>query len=137
MQTKDNYTVISKETPLISNLNIIENISLIKESHEFMSAKKADEISMRYLEKISLDSIALKRPIQCSDMELLQIMLLRAFMCKNPNIAIVNPHYLINNLKDIKVIIEMVELLNEKKLLILDILPHEINYKGCKCHTIK
>jgi ABC-type transporter Mla maintaining outer membrane lipid asymmetry ATPase subunit MlaF len=48
MQTKDNYTVISKETPLISNLNIIENISLIKESHEFMSAKKADEISMRY-----------------------------------------------------------------------------------------
>jgi len=115
----------------------MENISLIKETHEFTNREKADNITMQYLQKINLADIALKRPIQCNDIEILQVMLLRAYMCKNPNIAIINPHHLINNLKDIKVIIDIVKLLNEKNLLILDTISNEVSYEGCSCYTIK
>jgi len=137
MQTKDNYTIISKETPLISNLNIIENISLIKEVHEFMPTKKANKITQEYLQKLNLPNISLYRPIQCSNLETLQVMLIRASMCKNKNIVIINPHHLINNLKDIKVIIDNMKAIKDKDLLILDTISNEMYYKGCSCRIVK
>jgi len=137
IQNKDNYTIISKETPLISNLDITENISIIKEVHEFMPAKKANKITAKYLQKLNLSNISLYRPIRCSDLEILQVMLIRASMCKNQNIVIINPHYLINNLKDIKVIIENMKMMKDKDLLILDTISNEVYYKGCSCHIVK
>jgi len=137
IQTHENYVIVSKETPLISNLNIIENISLIKEVHEFMPTKKASEIAMSYLEKLNLSKIALYRPVMCNDLEILQVMFLRAVMFKNKNIAIINPHYLINNLKDIKVIIDAMKMVEGKDLLILDLLSNEIYYEGCSCRIVR
>jgi len=138
IQEQEDYTIISKETPLISNLNILENISLIKEVHEFMPTTAAENIAKQHLKKAALLDIAYKRPINCTNSELLSVMLLRAMMCKSHTIIISNPIDLLNNLKDIKDIIrDIKDMPDEKNIIILDLLSNEIHYEGCSCHTIR
>lgn len=103
-----------------------------------MPLNKAQKLAKEYLEKINLLNIAYKRPDRCTDIEQLCTMIIRATMCKNTKIMINNPMYLLHNLKDIKDIIKEVEtILNDKDIVILDLLSNEIHYKGCQCHTIK
>ncbi len=54
IDTREEYSLISRDTPLISNLNMIENIALIKEVHERLSIEKAENIAKEYLEKIGI-----------------------------------------------------------------------------------
>ena len=138
LQEEENYALISEKTPLISNLDIIENISLIKEVHEFISINKAQNISNEYLEKIHLSNIANKRPTACSDTEKLYAMIIRATMCQNKKIIISNLVHLLDNLKDIQDIIKNVEnIVTDKNVTILDIFSNEIHYEGCLCRIIK
>ncbi len=103
-----------------------------------MPTNMAEQITKTYLEKINLSSITYKRPIKCTNIEVLYSMLLRAIMCKNDTIIISNPIHLLNNLKDIKdIIIDIKSVIDDKKIMILDILSNEVHYEGCPCHTIK
>jgi hypothetical protein len=98
----------------------------------------AQNIANEYLEKINLSNIAYKRPIKCTNIEVLSSMLLRAIMCKNKTIILSNPIHLLNNLKDIKDIIRDIKaVIGDKNIMLLDILSNEIHYEGCPCHIIK
>lgn len=134
----DNYSLISNETPLISNLDIIENIALIKEVHEKMSVKKAEGLAKVYLEDISLESIARKRPSSCSDLEKFYVKVIRACMSKDERIVILTPFSLIKDTMDIKkVVADMKKLDIKKTILVLDIKNNEILYKGLAWNIVK
>ncbi len=103
-----------------------------------MAVNKAQNLANKYLEKVNLLNITSKRPNRCTDIEKLYTMIIRATMCKNKKIIIANPVHLLNNLKDIKDIIKgMKSIINNKDVVILDILSNEIHYEGCLCHIIK
>lgn len=102
-----------------------------------MPTKTAQKLATKYLEKIELADFALKRPIECTATQKFHIMLIRALMSRDKLIIIATPIYLINTLKDIKVIINSMKILNEKSILILDTLSNEIHYEGCSCNIIK
>ena len=117
---------------------MLENIALIKEIHEHMATLKAQEIARELLKKISYEHIALSRVSACSPTEIFYIQFIRALMMKEDDILIVTPYSLIDNLRNINVIIENINILTDKKnILIVDILNNEIHYKGTTCNIVK
>jgi len=131
------YSLISAKTPLISNLNMIENIALIKEVHESLATKLAQKEASEYLEKIDI-SIGLNRLNQCTSFEIFCVYLIRALMTKETNVIIVTPFHLIDNLKKINEILMVIEKLEiNKNIFILDTLSNETHYKGCLCNIVK
>jgi len=132
------YSLVSKNTPLISNLDMLENIALIKEVHEHMPTQKAQEEAKTFLEKIGLENIGLNRLNQCNSYEVFCVALIRALMTKEMNVIIVSPFHLIDNLRDIETVISTIRKLEIKKnILILDTLSNEIHYKGSSCNIVK
>ncbi|MBL0708699.1 MAG: hypothetical protein JJW00_06605 [Sulfurimonas sp.] len=132
------YALVSKDTPLISNLNILENIALIKEVHQFLKTSKAQEEALSYLKKINLQDISKNRPTQCTSLEIFYISFIRALMTKDMNVIILTPFYLIDNLRDIETILSTIKKLYiMKNILILDTFSNEVHYKGCSCNMIR
>ena len=135
---QDNYALVSKDVPLISNLNIIENIALIHEVHQNMPAQKAESNILELLQKISLENIANQRIPTCNDFELFCAMLIRAVQTQRKTIFIVTPFSLISSLMTVNEIISIIEKLDLKKdIIILDLQNNKSNYEGVLCHIVK
>ncbi|WP_373036816.1 hypothetical protein [Sulfurimonas sp.] len=117
---------------------MLENIALIKEVHEHMPTKKAQEEAKEQLKKIELESISLNRLNQCDTYEVFCVSLIRALMTKEMNVIIVSPFHLIDNLRDIETVVATIQKLEVKKnILILDTVSNEIHYKGSSCNIVK
>ncbi|MDA3909557.1 MAG: hypothetical protein PF437_10780 [Sulfurimonas sp.] len=117
---------------------MLENIALIKEVHEHMPTKKAQEEAKESLKKIELENIGLNRLNQCNSYEVFCVCFIRALMTKESDVIIVTPFHLIDNLRNIKTIISIVEKLQVKKnILILDTISNEIHYKDSSCNIVK
>lgn len=117
---------------------MLENIALIKEVHEHMPTKKAQEEAKEQLKKIELESIGLYRLNQCDTYEVFCVSLIRALMTKEMNVIIVSPFHLIDNLRDIETVVATIQKLEVKKnILILDTVSNEIHYKGSSCNIVK
>ena len=86
LQKEQGYSLVSSDLPLIYNLNIVENISLIKEVHEFMPREEAQNQASDLLSKIDLKHIALYRANECSVIEIFYVMFMRALMTSDKNI---------------------------------------------------
>jgi len=132
------YALISEETPLISNLNILENIALIKEIHEHMPTRKAQTLAQEYLNKIGHEKIGQLRINSCNNAEIFDVMLVRAMMSKEDTVVIL-PLSSMDNLKEMQEMLKHIkELSEEKKIVILDIIENEVYYKGCgSCNIVK
>ena len=132
------YALISKDTPLISNLNMLENIALIKEVHELLSRDEAEKIADTYLAKIGLSNIGLKRLNQCSPSEVFYVMFIRALMSKEKSIIILTPLALMSNLSNMQTVIDTLHLLEtEKEIFIFDTLTNKSHYEGNPCLIVK
>lgn len=131
---------ISHDTPLISNLDIKENIALIKEVHEKKDRLEAEDEAVLMLEKLNLKHIANLRKSSCSDFEILCGMVVRAFMCKENRIVIKMPFGIDNSLNDIDKLFEKIYKLNgiiEKKVIIFDLDSNRYRYERAKCNILK
>jgi len=66
-------------------------------------------------------------------------MLIRAMMTNKHTVIICSPLSLIENLRDVEIILQNIILLNleKKKIVILDTLTNENRYKGCSCRIIR
>jgi len=134
----DDFILISTETPLISNLNMNENIALIKEVHKHLQIKEAEDIATKYLNKINLSKIGLLRLSQCKPIEIFYVMYIRALMMPEKNLVIVSPFNIIRNVKNMQDVIENLAILNDdKNILIIDTITNESRYKGVRCNMIK
>lgn len=125
------YCIVSIDTPLIANLNMVENIALIHEVHNHTPTKKAQEEANSFLNKINKLDISSKRTHQCNEVEVFYIMIIRAMMMKEENIVIRHPLAILKNIEFLAIAMKNLALLNEEKNII--ILENDINrfhYEG-------
>jgi len=117
---------------------MLENIALIKEVHESMPTKLAQQQANEYLEKIQLQDIGLNRLNQCNTLEVFYVCLIRALMTKETDVIIVTPFHLIDNLREIEILIASIKKLKtQKNIIFLDTLSNETHYEGCSCNILK
>ncbi|MGE4510171.1 MAG: hypothetical protein AB7D43_03610 [Sulfurimonadaceae bacterium] len=124
---------------MISNLNMLENIALIKEVHELLPTQEAQAHAIESLRLIDLEHIGPSRLNQCTSLEVFYVMVIRAMMAKEEVIFIVTPFFLIKKLARIEPVLEKLVLLNkeQKNIIILDNLTNQSHYKGDLCNIIK
>lgn len=135
---QEDYSIVASDFPLIYNLNILENIALIKEVHEYMPTSKAQELALEYLKKIDLAHIAYYRVEKCTSIEIFYVMFIRAIMTKEKDIIVKNPHLMMESFHDFDGALETLQLLNSQKhILIVDIKDNEMYYEGSQCNIIK
>jgi len=138
IETIEDHILISDATPLISNLNMKENIALIREVHHKTPRLEAESEAQKALEKISLGRIGSKRQNECSKLEIFYVMLVRALFSDPKTVVIKRPFSLVDSLLVIDRIIDNTALLNrEKAIIILDTKTNYSRYKDCKCNITK
>ncbi len=137
MANQSEYTLISIDTPLISNLNMYENIAIIKEFHEHLSINEAEEEASIFLSKIGADNIGKKRVPECDSLEIFYVMFIRSLMTKDMNVIIVSPFSIADNIDDMKAVIHNLSALNNgKSILILDLSSNKLHYEESLCNMI-
>jgi ABC-type sugar transport system ATPase subunit len=95
-------------TPLLSNLDIIENIALIKEVHEGFSRDKALAVAQEALNAVGAGHIAHFRSVKCSVKELFIAQLIRATMVQYAKIVIIRPFVMLKDTEEIQTIVDVV-----------------------------
>ena len=135
MNTQEHSVIVSHHTPLISNLDMCENIALIKEFHENLSVRDAEDLALEMLQVLELEHIARYRAHKCSHEERLLVMMMRAMMCQEKSIIIKLPSEILGNLLTIQKTVERVtEISKSKNIVILDLVTNKIYYEGSACH---
>ncbi len=135
---KHEHVLLDKTTPLLSNLDMKENIALIQETHHKKSRIEAENEARAYLEKINLAHIADFRSNRCSKEELFYVMIIRALMCDIETIFIRSPLQLLETFGTLCEIINNIERLNNNKsIIILDTHTNFAHYKECGCTITK
>jgi len=133
------HAFVSKETPLLSNLSIRENISLILQIHTNLSREASLKKSFEALEKLNLGYAAEFRYNQCNSKELFKVQLVRASMIKEAQLLIDQPFSLVREELSLDFIFEALRCLDLpiSKVLILDLSHQENYYQEQQCHIIK
>ena len=138
MKKTEDFVPIWKNTPLLSNLDMKENIALIQEVHHKKPRLQAEAEAVEMLQKIGLDHVADLRTNRCTKEELFYVMVVRALMCDKERIFIKSPLQLLENLSNICKIIKNIELLNNNKgIMILDTQTNHWHYEECGCNIVK
>ncbi|WP_373071559.1 hypothetical protein [Sulfurimonas sp.] len=138
IKSSSDYAVISKDFPLISNLNMTENISLIKEVQEFMSVEDAQKLAREYLKLISYEDLGNKRVNNCTEVEIFYVKFIRALFSDAQNIYISTPFVILQSVVNMDEIINnLLKYNSEKNIMILDLNSNEHRYKGSTCNTIR
>lgn len=115
VETLQNSVVIAKEFPLISNLNMIENIAIIEEFHSKLTTNDAHKNVLDLLKKINYTHIAYKNIQDCDSMEIFCAMLLRAIFSEGDIVVICYIYSLVEDLETLQEIIDMFEKLEMQK----------------------
>lgn len=103
-----------------------------------MSTQKAQALAEEALERISLSEIGLKRSNKCTTLDVFYVMVIRACMTNESRIIIKTPYSLIENLKNINMVLDRIShLKTRKKILLLDTLDNKNFYKGTICNIIE
>ncbi|MFC1839919.1 hypothetical protein ACFL1N_10080 [Thermodesulfobacteriota bacterium] len=91
---------MSLDAPLISNLNVRNNITLIPQYHRNMPLKQAETIVDDLLSRFGMVSIADRRIIKLSPEELFCVMLLRAAMVEDAVLVLDRPFSILTNIME-------------------------------------
>lgn len=91
---------MSLDVPLISNLNVWENIALIKQYRGRYSKHDAKNLVLSLLDTLTLEHIAEKRTPDLSEEERFSVMVLRAAMFDNAVLLFSKPFELLSAHKD-------------------------------------
>lgn len=138
IQTQKESTLVSVETPLIANLDMCENIALIKEVHENLSVVDAETEAIEVLVAFGLGEVSRKRVAHLSKETLFWVMYIRAMMTKDECVMIELPGEILGSLFNIqRVITSMQKHESTKQIFILDVVSHQKYYEGCICHIEK
>jgi ABC-type lipoprotein export system ATPase subunit len=134
------YVAVSPHTPLLSNLNIIENIALIEEVHQNFERKKSHANALKKLKKLNLQHLETKRSSECSDLEIFSLSLIRASMMKDVIIVVITPlvqYQAEDSLEHLYKVLDTLEI--KERTIILDLSLYENDYrdKGIICNIIK
>ena len=126
-------------TPLLSNLDIIENIALIKEVHERLSRKEAHSVAKKALDAVGYGHIAHYRSVQCNIKELFIAQLVRATMLHYAKIVIIRPFVMLKDTEDIRTMADVVfQIAKAHECMVLDMKTNKSKYEagGNRCLII-
>jgi len=121
---------------LLVDLNASENIALILEYHYKYSVKKAIKYSKNLLEKCGYKEISDKKPFELNKKNKFIVQFLRAYVSPREKIAVIKPFSILDKVEDLSYLIEITDILDEKKIQIVDTTTHKY-YKENKCLIIK
>ena len=110
---------------------MIENIALIREVHNGIPIKLAEDEVSAYLQKINKLDIANKRTHQCNEVEIFYIMIIRALMTTQNTLVIQHPLSILKHIEFLAIAMKNLGILNEEKNII--IIENDINrfhYEG-------
>ena len=130
-ETECHLGLVSSDAPLISNLDVLRNIALIYQYHRDVGEKKANAFVLECLKRYGLEDIAYKRNASLSEEERFLVMLIRAAMVPDAVIVIDSPFKIIPYLKDISIIYEDLEKIDDlyKQCHILDLSQDKKKYE--------
>lgn len=92
--------LVSLEVPLISNLPVWSNISLIRQYHENMPWEEAKTLALDLLQRFGMAATAEKRNSALTAEERFCIMLIRAAMVRDAVVVLDRPFRIIPDLSD-------------------------------------
>jgi len=104
MQNNRHIGLVSIDIPLISNLNVWNNIALIRQYHFSISEDSARQLVVEYLQRYDMSHIAYRRNPALTDEERFCVMLLRAVMLDNAVVVIDRPFQILTDLQDARFI---------------------------------
>jgi ABC-type sugar transport system ATPase subunit len=121
--------LVSLEAPLISNLAIWSNITLIRQYQENMPIRGAKALAEDLLRRLGMVSIADKRNPALTTEERFCVMLLRASMVRDAILVLDRPFTILTNLRDGHFIMEILRKVDD---LIAETHIFDYNWeKGC------
>jgi ABC-type sugar transport system ATPase subunit len=130
---------VGQNTPLLANLDIIENISLIKEAHEHMRTKQAQTLAMAALDGLGYGRIAHRRSADCTIRERFVAQLVRASMLQYAKIVIIRPFVMLQDTEEITFLLETLKGMKKQcDCTVLDMKSNRSKYEagGDACHII-
>ncbi len=130
---------VSQHTPLLANLDIVDNISLIREAHEFMPTKRARSLAQEALDTLGYGHIAHLRSVECNVRERFVAQLIRATMMQYAKIVIIRPFVMLRDTEDIHMLLECLgKLKGHCDCTILDMESNRSKYEagGASCRII-
>ena len=134
LSTQEDFVLVAEDVPLLSNLNLLENVALIDEVHHHMSVKQAESKVLQTLKSNGLEQLAFKRIPQCNDHEIFQFLLLRAAAMPKKQAFILLPLTLVNHEDGINAILNIINNLKiDLTISILDLKSNQIHYQGLAC----
>lgn len=121
--------LLCEDTPLLSNLNMKENIALIREVHHRIEISKAEKEAVEMLQKIALEEVADKRQGECTDLQRFYVMLIRAVMSDEEKIIIHFPFSMVHSALEMDDLVAKIRQMDLKKeIIILDTLTNKSHY---------
>jgi len=114
---------------------MLENIMLISQTHERLSATQAQEKALLALKALNLSHIASYRYISCNAQEKFLTQLIRANMLKDAKIIIEQPFHLLDEHLNVDLILSTMEKLkiDIHRVHIIDLKHMQAYYEGGKC----
>ena len=100
---------VSLEAPLISNLNVRNNITLIPQYHRNMPLKQAEALTDDLLQRFGMASIAGRKITTLSPEELFYVMLLRAAMIEDAVLVLDRPFSILTNIMEDQFIMDSLQ----------------------------
>ena len=131
---------VSFETPLLSNLSVVENIALIQEVHQGLAREAAHLNALEKLRLLRLEHIAKSRIATCSRFERFCVSMIRASMMLDAKIYIILPLQQFHTNNSIGDAVQSVCDINiQEEAIILDLVSNmdEYKVKGVTCHIIE
>lgn len=140
MLAEANTAQVSSELPLLSNLNMLENIALINQYHLNQSLKESEKAARQVLSRLGYESCAEKRMLQSSETEIFMVKLIRAYLSPFNKVIVIQPSLLISEFSSdkLKQVLNAIETLSHDKAFeIFDLQFNQANYEGMACHIKK
>jgi len=96
-ESKGRLGLVSVNAPLISNLNVLSNIALIKQYHQKVSGYDARQLGLQYMKRFGMENMAFKRNPALTHEERFCTMLLRAVMVVDALLVIDRPFQILKD----------------------------------------
>jgi len=127
---------VSTQAPFLSNLNALDNITLVLDNLQHFTHKSSVALVLEKLTLLGLQEQARVHHSTLNDKELFLLQLIRASIKEEQDIIIDSPFLMVATEKDVTFLIEALSVLNldYKRLLIVDITSQSHKYKEEFCH---
>ncbi len=128
--------MVSLEAPLISNLSVLDNIALIRQYHQHLPRRQAEDLGREYLRKLHMEDLAGKRNSVLLEEQRFCVMVLRAVMVEEAVLVLDRPFKMMPDLPDARFVYDVIRTVEEhyQECHIFDYLWNEGRYTGGFSH---